>query len=301
MGTVAATELPSQPVSLDVEGGDVYEMLAEHMVSTLKMVRDTVATYLEGLSGAERARAEHAIKQMNEYIEKLEKQRKSSGLQKFLKALGPIGLIIAAIAAFIAPSPMTIALLVVAVALFLEPMISKAAGAQSIVEQGMGEIFKGLSEVMGPVAAAVIAAVLLLVIVIFATAAVAAGLALFNATATTASTAMQAILQYLKDLPKLIMQAFTTTLDPAKTQKLQTFLEFAQSTILAAQAGIQVDMATINFEIAKLMRSFGIEQAVIDQWMKIIEIVSKDMGGAQDLIQFLQSLMPQLFDQGVTQ
>ena len=301
MGTVAATELPSLPVSLDVEGGDVYEMLAEHMVSTLKMVRDTVATYLEGLSGAERARAEHAIKQMNEYIEKLEKQRKSSGLQKFLKALGPIGLIIAAIAAFIAPSPMTIALLVVAVALFLEPMISKAAGAQSIVEQGMGEIFKGLSEVMGPVAAAVIAAVLLLVIVIFATAAVAAGLALFNATATTASTAMQAILQYLKDLPKLIMQAFTTTLDPAKTQKLQTFLEFAQSTILAAQAGIQVDMATINFEIAKLMRSFGIEQAVIDQWMKIIEMVSKDMGGAQDLIQFLQSLMPQLFDQGVTQ
>lgn len=301
MGTVAATESPSQPVSLDVEGGDVYEMLAEHMVSTLKMVRDTVATYLEGLSGAERARAEHAIKQMNEYIEKLEKQRKSSGLQKFLKALGPIGLIIAAIAAFIAPSPMTIALLVVAVALFLEPMISKAAGAQSIVEQGMGEIFKGLSEVMGPVAAAVIAAVLLLVIVIFATAAVAAGLALFNATATTASTAMQAILQYLKDLPKLIMQAFTTTLDPAKTQKLQTFLEFAQSTILAAQAGIQVDMATINFEIAKLMRSFGIEQAVIDQWMKIIEMVSKDMGGAQDLIQFLQSLMPQLFDQGVTQ
>jgi hypothetical protein len=301
MGTVAVTESPSQSVSLDVEGGDVYEMLAEHMVSTLKMVRDTVATYLEGLSGAERARAEHAIKQMNEYIEKLEKQRKSSGLQKFLKALGPIGLIIAAIAAFIAPSPMTIALLVVAVALFLEPMISKAAGAQSIVEQGMGEIFKGLSEVMGPVAAAVIAAVLLLVIVIFATAAVAAGLALFNATATTASTAMQAILQYLKDLPKLIMQAFTTTLDPAKTQKLQTFLEFAQSTILAAQAGIQVDMATINFEIAKLMRSFGIEQAVIDQWMKIIEMVSKDMGGAQDLIQFLQSLMPQLFDQGVTQ
>lgn len=305
MSTITATNQSDFEVTTDPEGGEVYEMLAEHTVQTLKLVRDTISVYLDGLSGAERAKAEHAIKQMDEYIKQLEKQRKSSGLQKFLKALGPIGLVIAALAAFIAPSPLTIALLVVAVAMFLEPMISKAAGAESLIEQGMGEIFNGLKDVLGPIAAAIVAALLLLIIIILATVAVAAGIAVASAaTSTTTASAgatAQTLAQFMKELPKLMGQAFTSSLDPAKTQQLQLFLEFAQSAILAAQAGIQIDMAIINFEVAKLMRAFGLEQAVIDEWSKIIELVSKDLGGSQELLQFLQSLMPQLFDQGQTQ
>jgi len=302
MNTITATSQSDFEVSTDPEGGEVYEMLAEHMVRTLRLVRDTISAYLDGLTGAERAKAEHAIKQMDEYIKQLQKQRKSSGLQKFLKALGPIGMVIAAVAAFIAPSPLTIALLVVAVAMFLEPMISKAAGAESLIEQGMEEIFKGLKDTLGPVAAAVVAALLLILIVILATVAIAAGLTAASA-ATSTSTASagataQALTQFMKELPKLLGQAFTSSLDPAKTQQLQLFLEFAQGVILAVQAGIQIDVALINFEIAKLMRAFGVEQAVIDEWTKIIELVSKDLGGSQELIQFLQSLMPQLFDHG---
>ena len=71
MSTVSATEFPTQQLSLNVEGGEVYQMLAEHLVSTLKLVRNTVETYLEGLSDAEKARAQHAIEQMNDYIKKL--------------------------------------------------------------------------------------------------------------------------------------------------------------------------------------------------------------------------------------
>lgn len=298
--TVTATHYSESTSETDVAGGDnVNEMLAEHIVSTLKLVRETINNYLESLTGAERAKAEHVIKQVDEYIKQLEKQRKSSGLQKFLKALGPIGIVVAALAAFIAPSPLTVAMLVVAVAMFLEPMISKAAGAESIMEQGMGEIFKGLNDALGPVGAAIVAAMLLVVILVLATAAIAAGLAVFNAASSaTATTASQALMQFLKELPKLIGQTFSCGMDPAKTKQLQLFLEFAQSTILMVQAGIQVDVALINFEVAKLMRGFNIEQAVIDKWTKLIEMVTKDLGGSQELLQFLMKLLPELFDQG---
>lgn len=281
------TELSEKYGPLETNGDALISLLQTHEKGAVS-VNEGMIAYLD--------------EALDEYIKQLQKQRKSSGLQKFLKALGPIGMVIAAVAAFIAPSPLTIALLVVAVAMFLEPMISKAAGAESLIEQGMEEIFKGLKDTLGPVAAAVVAALLLILIVILATVAIAAGLTAASA-ATSTSTASagataQALTQFMKELPKLLGQAFTSSLDPAKTQQLQLFLEFAQGVILAVQAGIQIDVALINFEIAKLMRAFGVEQAVIDEWTKIIELVSKDLGGSQELIQFLQSLMPQLFDHG---
>lgn len=298
MGAITHVDLKEVPVTGDIEGGDTYEMLAEHTIQILKLVRQTMESYLDSLSAAEKTRAEHAIKQMNDYIKQLEKQRKTSGLQKFLKALGPIGLVIAALAAILCPSPMTIALLVVAIFMFLEPLISKAAGAESIIEKGMGLIFKALSEVMGPIAAAVVAAILLIIIAVVATAAIGAGISMFTSSASLAT--MEAMAQFAKELPKLLQQAFASSLDPAKSQKLQAFFEFSQSVILSAQAGVQIDMAMINFEIAKLMHAFELEQAVIDHWLKIIEMVSKDFNGSQDILQFLLSLLPQLFDQGQT-
>ena len=98
MGAITHVDLKEVPVTGDIEGGDTYEMLAEHTIQILKLVRQTMESYLDSLSAAEKTRAEHAIKQMNDYIKQLEKQRKTSGLQKFLKALGPIGLVIAALA-----------------------------------------------------------------------------------------------------------------------------------------------------------------------------------------------------------
>ena len=299
MSAVSYIDQTDTPMTSGIQGGDTYEMLAEHTVQILKLVRQTMESYLDSLSAAEKTRAEHAIQQMNDYIEQLERQRKTSGLQAFLKALGPIGLIIAALAAILCPTPMTIALLVVAVFMFLEPLISKAAGAQSIIEKGMGQIFNALNEVMGPIAAAVVAAILMIIIAVAATAAIGAGISMFTSSAALAT--MEAMAQFIKELPKLLNQAFASSLDPAKSQKLQAFFEFSQSVILAAQAGVQIDMALINFEIAKLMHSFELEQAVIDHWLKIIEIVSKDLSGSQELLQFLQSLMPQLFDQGPSQ
>lgn len=299
MGAITYIEPAEAPVTNGVQGGDTYEILAEHQIQILKLVRQTMESYLDSLGAAEKTRAEHAIKQMNDYIKKLEHERKTSGLRAFLKALGPIGLVIAAIAVVIAPSPMTVAMLMVAVMLTIEPLISKAAGAESIIEKGMGAIFEGLSEVMGPIAAAVVAAILLIIIAVVATAAIGAGISMFTSSASLAT--MEAIAQFAKELPKLLQKAFTSSLDPAKSQKLQAIFEFSQSVILAAQAGVQIDMALINFEIAKMMHAFELEQAVIDHWLKIIEMVSKDLNGAQEMLRFLQSLMPQLFDQGKTQ
>ncbi|HEX4879469.1 MAG TPA: hypothetical protein VFV39_06465 [Limnobacter sp.] len=278
-----------------VEGGETYEQLALNVVRALKLARDVVESYLDGLGNAERSKAQHAIQQMNEYIEKLEKQRNLNGLQKFLKALGPIGLILAAIMAFVAPSPITIALLVVAVAMFLEPMISKAAGADSMIEQGMMEIFNALESVMGPVGAAVMAAVLFLVLAVVATSAVATGLSAFS---SLAASTTQALVQTLRNLPQTLGRAFTSSLNPDQTRQLQLFLEVAQSAILATQSGVQIDMALINFQLAQLMHAYGLEQAVVDEWSRIIQMLTNDLGQAQELIDFLRQLLPELFDQG---
>ncbi|HEX4916346.1 MAG TPA: hypothetical protein VFV43_00465 [Limnobacter sp.] len=278
-----------------VAGGETYEQLALNLVRTLKLARDAVESFIEGLSASERAQARHAIQQMNDYIEQLEKQRNLSGLQKFLKALGPIGLIIAAIMAVIAPSPLTIALLVVAVVMFLEPMISKAAGADSMIEKGMTEMFKGLESVMGPVAAAVVAALLFLVLAVVATSAVAGGL---SALSSAAAATTQTLTQTLRELPQMLSRILTSSPTPEQTRRLQIFLEVAQSAILAAQSGLQIDMAVIQFQLAQALRAYGLEQAEVDEWSRIIQMLTNDLEQAQELIDFLTQLMPELFDQG---
>ena len=324
----------------DQSDESIYEMLANYMTNALENTRGTLSAFIEGLSGAEKAKVAKVKEQVEDYLEKLDQSRKANGLQKFFKALGILGFILAIVAAVFVPTPMTIGLLVVATAMFLEPLISNAAGSESILESGMKAMFEALNDAVGPVGAAILASVIMLAVALLAASAVAAGVSMMT---TGMSAAMQAAKTFLTEIPAAIGKIFSDTskvLDkillsmktmpqsasknlgdflseikkffpniPAGFQKLlnveftatqtanlRAFLEFAQSAVMLAQAGVQIDLALVNLEIAKLMKENTIDQAIIDEWSRNIQLLYTDTKSYQDMLSMLEQLTPRLFD-----
>lgn len=294
MNTLSGTAYTDSLTTMGLPDGDrVYEMLAEHMILSLENVRATLSHYIKGLEGAEKAKYEKVKKQVEEYLEQLQKAKKSSGLQKFFKALGGIGFMLAVITAVLIPSPMTIALLVVATALFLEPMISKAAGADSMLEQGMAAMFKSMSDSLGVAGAAVMASLIMITIAVAATAAVGAGMSMLG---SATSATVQSIKTFIQEMPQMIMKFFGSQLTESGSRALRTFLEVAQSSIVLAQSGLQIDIARLNFEVAKLVKEYNIDQALIDGWIKTLQILTQETSQKQEFLGYLESLLPGLFD-----
>lgn len=272
---------------------DVYEIFAEFMVNALQNARETLNNYVKGLEGAEKAKYEKISKQVDDYLEQLAKSKKLSGLQKFFKALGGLGMLLAVITAVLVPTPMTIALLVVTTAMFMESLISEAAGSESLIEKGMGELFKAMSDALGPVGAAVMASLIMVTVAAALTAALGAGMSML---ASSTNSMVQSVRSFIQEIPKAIMRFFKSELTPEQSQTLRRFLEVTQSAVLIAQSGVQFDMATISFELAKLVREYDIDQALIDGWMNTIRILSSDTTDQQQYVAYLEQTIPGLFD-----
>lgn len=268
------------------------ETLAEYMIATLEQTRDVIGSYLVGLEGAERAKVEKVKQQIEDYLEQLRKAKAMSGLAKFFKALGALGVALAMITAILIPTPMTIAILAVTLVMFLEPLISEAAGSESFIEKGMGAMFEALSDALGPIGAIVVGTLLMIAIVVVCTALMAGGL---SAMSSSVSAGVQAAREFASSLPAYIAKMLTGSLTEAQTIALTRFLEYAQSAILMAQAGLQAEMGQLQYEGAKLLKEAEVAQAIIDGWSQIIEMLSQENSNYQDLLQRFQMLIAQLF------
>lgn len=291
--TVAQTSaysLQINPHDIQNHPDKIYELLAEYFTESLNLVQDSLKSYIDTLSKSQKNRAEAIKKQVDEFVKQLEKARKMSGLAKFFKALGALGAALAIITAVLIPTPMTIAIAVVSVAMLLDQAISAAAGQdKSLMDKAMGKLMEGLTELTGsPIAAAILTGVFLLILVLACTSAAAKGIgSLGSAIASGTSRAAEAT-SSLMDAFKSLFSASLTT---AQEANVLFFLEILQSTIMLAQAGVGVDMAVIQFQAAQLMRDYDIDKALIEAMNQIISMLTSDSQDMAELRKLLQDMM----------
>lgn len=168
-GLAGLNDLAGLSGMADSIGSGTDEALREFMLTSLRLTRETIEGFMGSMTGAERSRAVQVKNQVDDYIEQLEKSKKLSGLQWLFKILTVIGVALSILAAVAAPTPMTIALMVAALALMAEPMISKAAGKESLVDQAFSAIMQKMAEVVGDKAAvAIMVAMMIAVSVVVA-------------------------------------------------------------------------------------------------------------------------------------
>jgi hypothetical protein len=133
------------------------------------------------------------------FIKQCEKSRSGGLLAKIGRALGIIAFCFAVVAVVVAPSPLTLSLCVMSAVLVFEPIISEAAGEESLVGQGMAALLESCINTFGKEAGIAIAVIAMIVITVAATAlmsaafsAIASGAPQMFATLTSMSTSLMA-------------------------------------------------------------------------------------------------------------
>ncbi|WP_334118545.1 type III secretion system translocon subunit SctE [Limnobacter sp.] len=275
------------------ESEDIFfENLAIFTLDNLEKARDTLTELMKGLEGTERNKVSYIRDQVDKFIEQLKKSKKGGILGKIFKALGIVGLILAALVACLVPTPMTIAVFAVALVMVMEPLLAEAAGHDSLIQKGMGEMMKGLSEVFGPIGGAIVGAIIILVLVLAITAAAAGGI---SAAGSAIGQSTSATAQFLRQLPALLKNFITGELTVAQQGAILRFLEAMEAAITMAQGGLQFEMGRLQLEIANLMHAFNIDQAFIDLINNLLLSIGQDISAYQEQIQRLLEFMPQYF------
>lgn len=324
-----ATELHSDTVTglAPASEQEVYEMMADFWVKNLKNLRQALDDHLKGLAGAERQKVAAIREQVDKHLKALEDNKRKGGLNTLMKILGPVLTALSIVVAVLVPTPMTIAMAAVAVAMFLEPMISKAAGQDSLIEQGMGKLMEEMAKHMPPEAAAALTAIIVTVAIVMVTCGLAAGLSAVgsavgtsaaSATTTAASKASTAATHAARSsaggtspaaggsagtaansgrtLTQTLLKGLGITPQHTKFEAVAKVLEYIETLLSMAQAGIQMDIAVVNFELAKALKEFGIDQAQIDQIGALINMIWTDVGHTREHMETLLNLLSELFD-----
>lgn len=284
------------------EGFDapIYEQIAQYMLDNLNLVKQTISDQLSSMSDAEKQRAQEVQKQVDDYIQQLEQAKKMEALSTFLKILGPIFLIIAVLIVAICPSPMSVALLMVALAIFIEPYIAKAAGYHSIVEQAMDAFMKPFIDKLGEKNGAIVGMIVMSVIMIGLTVAMPSTISVrissiarvfenFNKSITSMLEKMMALMK------KLLKSVAENPVTENQLASLGLYLEYIQMCLMAAQGGTQIELASLKKETAELMHDYGIEQATIDQISHVIDLIAQDNSQYREKASELMQIMSSIF------
>jgi len=269
-----------------------FEHLAKFTLDNLEKARDTLGELMKGLNGVERSKVAYVKEQTEKFIEQLHKSKKAGVLGKVFKALGIVGTILAGLAAVLCPSPMTIAMFTVALVMTMEPLLADAAGYDSLIQKGMGEMMKGLSELFGSVGGAIAGALIVLVIMAAATLALAGGV---SALSSTLGNAGSATAQFIAKMPTMLRGMITGNLSAEQRTAIFRVLEATEACIAVAQGGVQISQAELNLAVAKLMYAFQVDQAFIDLIDNLTRSITQDVTAYQEHINRLLEFLPQFF------
>lgn len=269
----------------------LVETLTDFSIEALENARDVIKSYIAGMKESERGKYEKIQEQIDDYIEQLKKSKKSGLMGVIFKVLGALAVAFAFICAVVAPSPLSIAILVVAIAMFMEPLVADAAGYDSLIQQGMGEMMDVLSGAFGKIGAMVIATILMLVLVVGCTALLSAG---FSAMSTGTSTMLQNVRQFATSMVEMLSKMVGGGANISR-EAFGRFLEYIQATLMMAQGGVGIDFNVLKLESAKLMKEIGVDQVVIDAWTEIINLLSDERHTWQEVLNRLEDLIPELF------
>lgn len=297
------------------EGEGFYELMADFWVNALKNIRDSLSDHLEGLSGAERQKAAQIREQVDKYINEIEKQKRKGPMEKFMKVFAPLLTAFSLMIAVVVPTPMTIAMAVVAVTMFLEPLISKAAGDESLIEQGIGKMVQELSKHMPPALAAVVTGIVVTVAVVLITRGLASGFSAIGsavggpgasaatgtasqAAASTAATASATGTagSTSRSLIQTMASSLGITPQHSRFEAFAKITEYIETMLYMAKGGMDIDMAVMNFQLAQALKAYGIAQAYIEELTTVIEMIWNGVNDIQQHMERLLDLLTELFN-----
>lgn len=151
-GGVDSTEEIDELDSLEGSGEDQYaERLIKVLLWMVQTNQESLEQFFKILADGDKNKADEMLNMLQENLKQLKKQEKMKGLKVFLKILSIFALVIASLMVLVNPTPIGIAMLVVAIGMFLEPMVSKAAGKESLINMAFKELFNALKELGMPV------------------------------------------------------------------------------------------------------------------------------------------------------
>jgi hypothetical protein len=279
MSHVSPTSFASNVLPLTVQQQDPLILLEELFELSLGITKETslkidknMQELLEGLAKiievVSKNKVEEIKKELDAFVKKLEKQKKGSVLQKFLKALGVLALALAAVSTVVNPTPASAVLLALTFAMVLEPMISGAAGSKSVVESGMQKLIQALSDKIGTTAGAICSA-LLVCMLAFVLCSAATGLAARFA-ATAANSASKSVLTKLFDFLNVIRN------DKNTLNNFHAIFNSAEAGVLLAQGVLQMELAKVRLDIAKYVQQGDLSRAdfqLVEQIFQMLQEV----------------------------
>lgn len=246
----SAVEHPDlSPILQSIEAGtdnNYIEGVIEFLILVVENGLDTVRAFTNGMNAVEKAKAEHVIEQVEKYLEQLAKQKKLGFLGGLLKVLGVLATILAALGAMLCPSPATIAILVVSVAMFLEPLLAGVAGYDSIVEQSMSKLFELLNNIMGPIGSAIAGSLILIAVMLGSVALAAKGLSCMGGMFNGLGQSSRAFMTGLVDALNKVIQSAGTNLPQAVKKALLSLVELIKDILNGTAGAFQQGMLRLK-------------------------------------------------------
>ncbi|HEX4878568.1 MAG TPA: hypothetical protein VFV39_01880 [Limnobacter sp.] len=264
---------------------EFYEHLAQVFIEGLKNARDALEQVASSLQGADKNKVQHLKQQINDFLERLEKQKKAGILGKIFKALGIIGVILAALIACVVPTPVTIAMVVITLVMFIEPMV---AGEDSVIQKGMSELMQALTDVFGQAGGIAMAVAIFAAVAVASTALAARAVSSMGAAAANASTRIG---KMIEKLPDFLRNLCTMDLTPKQVAALMHFLEAVEASLSMARGGVQIPMGILNLEVAKLLHAFEVDGAMADFITNMMSVIENDVQSLTDQILMLINMM----------
>lgn len=270
----------------NIDGASPQQVVNELMTTLINTLEHSLDQQIDTLSVSEKKIVEMTIQEAKTFQEQLAKQEKANKKSKIMKALGVIGTILAAIMTVIAPSPLSVALLVASVAMTLEPIMADLMNYDSLVEKMMEGLQKGMTDAFGQVGG-IVATVLVMAVVAIGSASLAAKFG-----AQVGSMAARQFSQVAGGLSKLkemltngfrhlmntrLLQNLRVDMTVAQERAVQRFFDAIQTAIVFSQSGVQIDYALVKKAGAELMKELNIQGNEIGFWNDMVDMLKSDV------------------------
>lgn len=259
----------------EVEGRSLDEMLRSLLTEFRELSDEKLSDFAGILERAEGEKLNRIKKHLDEYIAHMEKAKKAEKLGGILKALGFLGLILAAIMTVLTPSPMSLALLVVAIAMAFEPLLAEAAGSESIIQKSMSALAKALGDKFGEVGGMIAAMLVVMASMVALSVGVGAGVSAIGSSMANTTGRMATATQSITGAFRNLFSDMNLT--ERQVMALRKFMGAIESSVLAAMAGVQAGQGVVRFQAAELFKDVAIEKAAIDWWTAMLDLLESDI------------------------
>lgn len=302
---------PAVTLNTDIADGNIYEQIAEFWINNMTTVKQSLDSYIETAQGMERQRAEEVRNQVEKEIKALRKSKSGNILDVLGKVFSGVLTALAVVAAVVAPSPVTIAMAVLAVAMFTEQIVAEARGNESLIGQGFSKLAEQLAKHLPKGAAAAIATIIIMTAMMLVAAAITKGAgaipALMKSTSTAsggaaatgtssaaraagtaASTSTQSAVATIRNVLG-IGPNFTNREIAAK------LIEYVESIMITAEAGIHMARDKTMFDISRIRKEVEMQQAEIQELEQLIEMTWEGLNTHQAHFERLMQLLDKIF------